>query len=48
MRDEMTAWMDHQNFPTISQFRGKLSQKRSDAPETFERLQYIQALVGQS
>ncbi|MFP4152208.1 MAG: dihydroorotate dehydrogenase-like protein [Alkalispirochaeta sp.] len=48
MQTELTEWMDRQNFPEISSFRGRLSQKRSDKPETFERLQYIKALVGQS
>lgn len=46
MNRDIEAWMDRHSFSTISQFRGKLSQKRSDAPETFERLQYIKALVG--
>lgn len=45
---ELVSWMEKQNFESIQSFRGKLSQKRSDKPETFERLQYIQALVGQS
>lgn len=48
MQNDLTTWMDKQNFASISSFRGRLSQKRSDKPETFERLQYIQALVGQS
>jgi dihydroorotate dehydrogenase (fumarate) len=48
MQTELTEWMDRQNFAEISSFRGRLSQKRSDKPETFERLQYIKALVGQS
>jgi dihydroorotate dehydrogenase (fumarate) len=47
MRRSLEQWMDERSFSTIDQFRGKLSQKRSDRPETFERLQYIKALVGQ-
>jgi dihydroorotate dehydrogenase (fumarate) len=47
MKDEIAAWMERHSFSTIPQYRGKLSQKRSDHPETFERLQYIKALVGQ-
>lgn len=47
MNDEITAWMDGKSYATIDQFRGKMSQKRSDRPESFERLQYIKALVGQ-
>lgn len=46
MRDGLAAWMDDNSFATVDQFRGKLSQKRSDAPESYERLQYIKALVG--
>ncbi|MFA7565783.1 MAG: dihydroorotate dehydrogenase-like protein [Alkalispirochaeta sp.] len=48
MQTELEEWMAKQNFESIPSFRGRLSQKRSDKPETFERLQYIQALVGQS
>ena len=48
LRAEVTQWMETHSFATIDQFRGKMSQKRSDRPETFERLQYIKALVGQS
>lgn len=46
MREDLTQWMEEHKFSTIQQFRGKLSQKRSDAPEEFERLQYIKALSG--
>lgn len=46
MRDGLAAWMDGHSFATIDQFRGKLSQKRSEKPENYERLQYIKALVG--
>ena len=48
MQQGLTSWMDNHSFSTIQQFRGKLSQKRSSQPESFERLQYIKALVGQS
>lgn len=46
MRDGVAAWMDAHSFTTVEQFRGKLSQKRSETPENYERLQYIKALVG--
>jgi len=46
MRDGLSAWMDDHSFATVDQFRGKLSQKRSEKPENYERLQYIKALVG--
>ncbi len=48
MKTELLAWMDKHSYERIDQFRGKMSQKRSSQPETFERLQYIKALVGQS
>jgi dihydroorotate dehydrogenase (fumarate) len=48
MTGDLEKWMQKQNFESIASFRGRLSQKKSDKPETFERLQYIQALVGQS
>ncbi len=48
LNSELSEWMSKQNFESIDSFRGRLSQKRSDKPESFERLQYIKALVGQS
>ncbi len=45
MRRDIITWMDRHKFSSIAQFRGKLSQKRSDTPESFERLQYIKALT---
>ena len=48
VRAEIDAWMEKHSYATIDQFRGKMSQKRSTQPETFERLQYIKALVGRS
>ena len=47
MRDEMISWMERHSFTTIEQFRGKLSRTRSETPDSYERLQYIKALVGQ-
>lgn len=46
MRKELESWMDRKSFTAVNQFRGKLSQKKSDTPVAFERLQYIKALVG--
>lgn len=46
MSNGMASWMHAHQFDSIEDFRGRLSQKRSDRPETFERLQYIRALVG--
>lgn len=46
MTTDLTSWMEEHKFNEIAQFRGKLSQKRSETPEQFERLQYIKALTG--
>jgi dihydroorotate dehydrogenase (fumarate) len=42
----MEQWMKQHHFEAIADFGGKLSQKDSDRPELYERLQYIKALVG--
>lgn len=42
----LQEWMARHNFETISEFRGRLSQERSDKPELYERMQYIKAIVG--
>ncbi|TVR69292.1 MAG: dihydroorotate dehydrogenase-like protein [Spirochaetaceae bacterium] len=47
MRRDLETWMERHSFSRVDQFRGKLSRKRSDLPESFERLQYIKTLVGQ-
>ncbi len=44
--EEISAWMERKGFNTINDFKGKLSQKQSDKPELYHRLQYIKALVG--
>ncbi len=46
MIGELTAWMKKHHFERIGDFRGKLAQKESDDPESWERHQYIKALVG--
>jgi dihydroorotate dehydrogenase (fumarate) len=46
IRGEMEAWMDAHGFKSVDQLRGRLSQLQSDRPESYERLQYIKALVG--
>jgi len=43
---QLESWMKKHSFERISDFRGKLSQVRSDKPENFERLQYIKLFVG--
>ncbi len=45
MLGAVEAWMVQKNFTSVEGFRGLLS-KKGEAPELWERLQYIQALVG--
>jgi dihydroorotate dehydrogenase (fumarate) len=42
----LQLWMKKNHYESVSQFRGKLSQKESEMPELYERLQYVKALVG--
>lgn len=42
----MTDWMDKKGYASISDFKGLLSQERSDSPEVWERSQYIKAVCG--
>jgi dihydroorotate dehydrogenase (fumarate) len=46
MVGEIETWMKNHGFDSIGQFRGKLAQMRSEDPESYERLQYVKALVG--
>jgi dihydroorotate dehydrogenase (fumarate) len=46
MLQELREWMTAHNFDTLDDFRGRLSQVRSEYPENFERLQYVKALGG--
>lgn len=46
MLKDMESWMQAHNFTSINQFRGQLSQARSNHPENYERLQYIKLFVG--
>ena len=46
MLDEVNRWMDSKGFKSVDEMRGRLSQKESDDPELYERLQYIKAIVG--
>jgi dihydroorotate dehydrogenase (fumarate) len=39
-------WMKKHQFESVAQFQGRLSQKESEQPESYERLQYVKALVG--
>jgi dihydroorotate dehydrogenase (fumarate) len=42
----LESWMKKQHFESVPQFRGRLSQKDSEKPELYERLQYVKSLVG--
>jgi dihydroorotate dehydrogenase (fumarate) len=44
--DQLEEWMRVQGFESPADFRGQLSQVRSEDPGDYERLQYIKALVG--
>ncbi len=46
MKQYIESWMNEKNFNTIADFKGILSQKSSTHPESYERSQYIKALVG--
>ena len=46
MLDDLTEWMEKNEYEDIDEFRGKMSQKRVKQPEYFDRQQYIKALVG--
>ncbi len=41
IQEQMEAWMDEHGYRKLADFRGQLSQVRSDQPKDFERLQYI-------
>lgn len=44
---EMEAWMEEKGYETLDDFRGKLSQRDTDDPFTFERAQYVKLLRSQ-
>ncbi len=46
IKGDLEVWMDAKGFASIDDMRGRLSRKMSDRPETYERLQYVKALVG--
>jgi dihydroorotate dehydrogenase (fumarate) len=47
MLRELENWMQEHGYESLEDFRGKLSQKESDDPFTFERAQYIKLLSSQ-
>jgi len=46
MEDQLKKWMEKHDFEKLCDFRGQLSQAKSDTPEAHERLQYIKLFVG--
>ena len=46
MLRDVSAWMDGRGYKTVADFNGLLCRERSERPETYERSQYIKALVG--
>jgi dihydroorotate dehydrogenase (fumarate) len=44
--DELTNWMDRKEFTSIDQFRGMLSQSKSENPAAFERVQFMKYFRG--
>jgi dihydroorotate dehydrogenase (fumarate) len=43
---DMEDWMTEHNFESLNDFRGKLRRDASSHPESYERIQYVKALVG--
>lgn len=43
---ELTAWMDGKGYKDLAAFRGKLAKSSRKDPWSFERAQYIKALLG--
>jgi dihydroorotate dehydrogenase (fumarate) len=48
MLRDLSTWMDGRGYRKIADFNGMLCRGRSEHPETYERAQYIKALVGVS
>jgi dihydroorotate dehydrogenase (fumarate) len=46
MLDEVEAWMARKGYDKIEAFRGRMSQRESDNPAAFERVQFMMSQVG--
>lgn len=44
--EELTRWMEQNNFKTIDEFRGKLSLNKAENPVMYHRAQYMKHLTG--
>jgi dihydroorotate dehydrogenase (fumarate) len=47
MLREIEAWMEEKGYEDLDDFRGKLSQRDTEDPFTFERAQYVKLLRSQ-
>jgi len=47
MLRELEGWMDEHGYEAVSDFRGKMSQKKIADPIAFERAQYVKLLMSQ-
>ena len=46
MLEELTNWMEKHDFTTLDQFRGKMSQAKSEDPAMYERVQFMRYFRG--
>jgi len=46
MVEELSSWMDGKGYKDLAAFRGKLAKHNRKDPWSFERAQYIKALLG--
>ena len=46
MVDQLSSWMDGKGYENLAAFRGKLAKHNRKDPWSFERAQYIKALLG--
>jgi dihydroorotate dehydrogenase (fumarate) len=44
VEQDMRAWLEEQEYESVQQLRGSLSQKKSADPSAFERAQYMRAI----
>ena len=46
IENELRQWMEENEYESVDQLKGSLSQISSSNPEAFERVQYVRAVVG--
>lgn len=46
MTDEIRTWMDNKKYTSLSDFKGKLSQKTTEDPAVYERVQFMKYFRG--